>query len=280
MPLNALNLWRMHEYDTTLKSLLTRPDCAILRILTGSAICRWHNVELPEVRNLRVDLLGETANGDLVHIELQRDNNSGMVLRMAEYAFSIHRQFGKWPHQFVLYIGQAPLRMLARVESHALTFECGIADIRQFDAEPLLASPHLEDNIVAILARLHNERDSVRRILENIAEHNSTRRSLALSELTILAGLRKLGSVLGQEARNMPILDDIMDHDLLGPAIRQGREEGLHQGELRLLRFQIQERFGTIPEWASQRLETFTSSELEQMALKLFNAETIEDLFA
>jgi flagellar biosynthesis/type III secretory pathway protein FliH len=90
----------------------------------------------------------------------------------------------------------------------------------------------------------------------------------------------------------MPILDDIMDHDLLGPAIRQGREEGreqgreqgreegLHEGELRLLRFQIQKRFGTIPACASQRLETFTSSELEQLALKLFNAETIEDLFA
>jgi hypothetical protein len=28
----------------------------------------------------------------------------------------------------------------------------------------------------------------------------------------------------------MPILDDIMDHDLLGPAIRQGREAGREEG--------------------------------------------------
>jgi len=48
-------------------------------------IAPWLNVELPEVRNTRVDLLGETATGDLIHIELQSTNDPDMPLRMAEY---------------------------------------------------------------------------------------------------------------------------------------------------------------------------------------------------
>jgi hypothetical protein len=78
----------MHEYDIALKSLLMRPGGSLLPAITGLSIERWHNVELPEVRNLRVDLLGETASGALVHIELQRANDPAMIWCMAEYAFS------------------------------------------------------------------------------------------------------------------------------------------------------------------------------------------------
>lgn len=152
----------MHEYDIALKTLLMRPDGVVLARLTGASIERWHNVELPEVRNLRVDLLGETASGDLVHIELQRANDPAMIWRMAEYAFSIKRRFGRWPSQFVLYVGQPPLRMPARVSSASLTFECCMTDIREFDAEALLSSPRLEDNIFAVLAKLTDARHAVK----------------------------------------------------------------------------------------------------------------------
>ncbi|MDQ1469744.1 MAG: hypothetical protein QOJ99_1224 [Bryobacterales bacterium] len=87
----------MHEYDIALKSLLMRPGDSLLPAITGLPIERWHNVELSEVRNLRVDPLGETASGVLVHIELQRANDPAMIWHMAEYAFSINRQFGRWP---------------------------------------------------------------------------------------------------------------------------------------------------------------------------------------
>jgi hypothetical protein len=39
--------------------------------ITGFAIERWHNVEMPEVRSLRADMIGETAEASVVHIELQ-----------------------------------------------------------------------------------------------------------------------------------------------------------------------------------------------------------------
>ena len=52
-----------------------------MRELTGTAIVKWLDVELPKVQNLRLDLLGETITGDLVHLELQSGNNASMPLR-------------------------------------------------------------------------------------------------------------------------------------------------------------------------------------------------------
>src|SRR5262245_27153298 len=58
----------MHEYDTAFKLTLQHVDVTF-RELLGTAIARWHNVEFPQIRSTRADLLGETAAGDLVHIE-------------------------------------------------------------------------------------------------------------------------------------------------------------------------------------------------------------------
>ena len=53
----------MHEYDVALKRILTRPGSMLLTALTCSPSLRWLNVEAPLVRNLRVDLLGESPDG-------------------------------------------------------------------------------------------------------------------------------------------------------------------------------------------------------------------------
>src|SRR5205085_4845599 len=45
-----------------------------------------------------------------------------------------------------------------------------------------------------------------------------------------------------EEARKMPILNDILDHEVLGREYKRG----LQQGELTVLRRQIEKRFGSI----------------------------------
>jgi hypothetical protein len=293
-------MWSVHEYDTTLKALLTRPGSSALAALTGCTIESWHNVELPSVRSPRVDLLGETGAGELVHIELQSRNDPAMVLRMAEYAMAIHRSLGRWPQQFVLYAGQPEMAMPSHLETPALSFRCRIIDIRELDGEVLLNSPRLEDNLLAILTRLADERAAIQRILERIAGASHADRALALKQLTIIAGLRKLELAIGQETHNMPILDDIMDHDLFGPAIRkgiaQGMERGLEQGleqgiergmkrgmkdgELLIVTNLIRRRFGPISDATSQRLEALTPAQIEALSLRILDARTLEDLFA
>jgi hypothetical protein len=105
----------MHEYDITLKSVPRRLTGSVFLELTGFRVARWHNVELPEVRSRRADMLGETADGTLVHIELQSANESAMALRLLEYTTAIYGQFGRFPQQLVLYVGRAPLRMEERL---------------------------------------------------------------------------------------------------------------------------------------------------------------------
>ena len=80
----------MQEYDIALKLLLQSAAQTTLRDLTGVSVCHWLNVELPEVRGARVDLLGESDDGELVHIELQSTNDPRMALRMAEYYLSVY----------------------------------------------------------------------------------------------------------------------------------------------------------------------------------------------
>ena len=58
---------------------------------------RWHNAELPKVEQIRVDLLGETADGELIHIELQSTNDPLTALRMMEYSLRVYRLFGRFP---------------------------------------------------------------------------------------------------------------------------------------------------------------------------------------
>jgi hypothetical protein len=69
----------------------------------------------------------------------------------------------------------------------------------------------------------------------------------------------------------MPITDDIMDHDLLGPAIRPGG--------LNMVRRQATRLFGPIPEWPEDCLHCLSIPETENLSLRLYDAKTIEDLF-
>jgi predicted transposase YdaD len=257
-------------------------------------MARWHNVELPEVRALRVDMVGETMDGTLVQLELQSTNDGDMALRMAEYALAVYRHFRKFPQQIVLYVGKAPLGMTGFVASHSIEFRFRLVDIRELDGAALLADESAEANVIAILMRLGDRRAAVRTVLRRIAESDPDRRQIALREFIILAGLRHLGAIIEEETKTMPILDDIMDHDLLGPALRRGMQQGLEQGleqglqqgraqgrmegEQTVVMRQIEKRFGSVPAWARQRLEAMSAGEIEETALRLLDAQSLESL--
>src|ERR1022692_3008987 len=67
----------MQEYDVALKLLLQGSAKLTMRELTGTAIAKWLDVELPKVQNLRLDLLGQTVDGGLIHLELQSRQRCG-----------------------------------------------------------------------------------------------------------------------------------------------------------------------------------------------------------
>ena len=156
----------MQEYDVALKLLLQGSASLTMRALTGTAIAKWLDVELPKVQNLRLDLLGETVDGDLIHLELQSSNDATMPLRMAEYCLGVFRLFGRFPRQVVLYVGEPQMRMESGLRGPDVLFQYRLIDIRTLDGERLLESQEVGDNVIAILARLRDHEGAVRKIVE------------------------------------------------------------------------------------------------------------------
>ena len=94
----------------------------------------------------------------------------------------------------------------------------------------------------------------------------------------------------------MPITADIMDHKVIGPAIRkgiaQGMEKGLQKGleqglekgrrfeALNLLSRQIVERFGPVSPTHKKRLAKMSVADLEQLSIRLLRVNSVDKLFA
>ena len=268
----------MQEYDVALKLLFQGSAALTMRELTGTVVAKWLDVELPKVRNLRLDLLGETVDGGLVHVELQSGNDSAMPLRMAEYCLSVFRLFERFPRQIVLYVGEPALRMENELRGPGVLFQYRLIDIRTLDGDRLLESEDVGDNVIAILARLRDHEGAVRKIVERIAGLAVAERETALAQLLILAGSRRLAKIVEREARKMPIHIDILENEVLGPVFLKGRQEGLQTGERTVLRRLIEKRFGALPIWAGEKLEVLSTSELEDLSERVLDARNVDEL--
>ncbi|MDQ2899895.1 MAG: hypothetical protein M3Y07_08860 [Acidobacteriota bacterium] len=124
-----------------------------------------------------------------------------------------------------------------------VSFRYKVVDFRDLDGERLLASERVGDNVIAILTRLRDRGDAVREVVRRISELEGSQRELALEQLIISGGIRRLEEFIEREARKVPLLDDIMDNKVLGREYKRG----LQEGELTLLRRQIEKRFGAVP---------------------------------
>ena len=61
--------------------------------------------------------------------------------------------------------------------------------------------------------------------------------------------------------------------------IAKGMAKGIATGEARLLKRQLERRFGLLPEWASERLGCAKEEELEAWSEAILTAPTLEAVF-
>ena len=73
----------------------------------------------------------------------------------------------------------------------------------------------------------------------------------------------------------MPILNSILDHQVIGPAILQGWQEGRQE----ILRQMLEKCFGSLPPWAEVRLMSLSMSELDEVGVRLLDVTQLEELF-
>lgn len=155
-------------------------------------------------------------------------------------------------------------------------------DIRQLDTGDLLRSASLEDNVIAVLTRSGGSVEAIREILARISKARAEDRNRALVELTLLASLRRLETVIEQETNHMPVLGGVLDNKVLGReykrGLKTGIEKGMEKGERTLVAAQLRKRFGSLPTWAEEALSRLNADQLEQVALRLLDVRTLEEV--
>jgi hypothetical protein len=171
-------------------------------------------------------------------------------------------------------VGEPELHMETALRGPGVSFEYRLIDIRTLDGDRLIESADVGDNVIAILARLRDDKEAVHRIFARIAGLAAAERETALALLTILSGLRPLWATVEQETRKMPIDVDIREHGFLGPIIKDAERKG----ELTVLRWQIEKRFGALPRWAAEKLTSLSASELEDLIVRVLDARSVEEL--
>jgi hypothetical protein len=163
----------------------------MLRILANFVVTRWLDLEVKVVEERTLDLLAEAADGRLLHIELQSDNDAKMPLRMMDYGAKAGLQLnGRYPIQVLVYVGKEPLRMSGEFAPNGdPMFHYKVVDIRDLNAKALLDSDRIADNILAILAKPGGEQEAIREVVRRTAALGERERRSKLEQLSILAGL-------------------------------------------------------------------------------------------
>lgn len=102
-------------------------------------------------------MLGEAADGSLIHIELQSRNDAAIAARMLVYATGILQAYERLPRQVLLYVGLAPLAMPAVLEGPTVRCQFTALDIRTIDSDALLESPEIGDAVGGTITRRTQE---------------------------------------------------------------------------------------------------------------------------
>jgi len=254
------------QFDVSLKLLFQRSRGLVARELFGGPVETWLNVELPTIQNPRVDMLARAADGCLRHVELESHNSAELPRRVAEYYLGFHRHLKAHVDMVVLYVGREPLRMTSRFQTPSMLFEYRLLDIREFDGEPLVESEDLGDNMLALLTDFDPER-VLQRVEARLRDLEAGEKSDAARLFVVLSGLRGLAKAVGGRIGMI----NIMENEVLGPAILKG--------ECNILSAMLEEKFGPLPEWVMEKLQSAKGNQLIDWGKRAMRANDLESVF-
>lgn len=117
---------------------------------------------------------------------------------------------------------------------------------------------------------------------------NSEDQAWASGTLLLLSGILGIEETVDARLKEVGMIN-VMENKVLGPLIlkrceeaeqvgrSQGMQQGMQQGRLDLLREQLTEKFGSLPPWATQRLEAASADDLHTWAKRVLHGTTLED---
>jgi hypothetical protein len=268
------------RYDVSLKALFLREgDGIIRRRRFGGRVTEHLSTEQPQVLNNRADMVVRTEDGSLHHVEFQVANEVGFGRRMFGYYAYLLSAYDQHVVQTVLYLGQEPLRLDTGYRTPSMDFRFEIINLRELEAERLLASDDWADIALALLAKGNRER-ALEVAVARLRRMQREERAWASGTLLLLSGILKIEDTVNERMKEAGMIN-LMENKVVGPMILQaeqkGRSEGRHEGMQGLLLDLLREKFGALPEWATERLRSASSEELHVWAKRVLHSASLEE---
>ncbi|MEO5348014.1 MAG: DUF4351 domain-containing protein [Magnetococcus sp. YQC-9] len=271
------------QYDTTLKDLFEHLPQTLLRILSGLQAIELLSVEFASTQKRLPDLVFRMEDGSILHLELQ-SSSEGMDWRMLMYYSLIRQRYpGSDLIQKVLYVGLDPWEPRAAIDEKNLSFRYEVVDIRTIDCWQLMASPLLEENILAILCRMDQQEETIHELLYRISELPTKARADALAKLFVLSRLRRLETIIKKEAEEMALTFNVMENDVLRPLFMKAQmdseQKGLQDGKTDTLLKQMRRKFGQTPDWVAEKVQAASLEQIEAWSDNFVFANSVDEVF-
>ncbi|MGK7940750.1 MAG: Rpn family recombination-promoting nuclease/putative transposase [Crocosphaera sp.] len=265
-------------YDSTCKFIAINYSKELATWLLGTPM------ELTEIQPselslepIRADtLIFLEAENIVLHIEFQTAPKEDIPFRMLDYAVRLYRRYEqKNIHQVVIYLrkNQSPLVKQNYYQRGETNHKFNVIRLWETPSESLLTSPGLFP--FAILSQVEDREKFLSQIAQEIDKisDNAEKSNLAAST-SILAGL-----VLRKEIIQRLLRNDIMKESVIYQEIKsEGREEGRREGETNLLLRQLNRRIGDISSELSQKIQSLSIEQLENLGEALLDFQSKEDL--
>jgi len=217
-------------YDIPLRRLIKDIPVNFLRLVFNKSFdpnkAKFLDVKLPKLFEREADLIVE-HKGEIYHLELQSTDDPKMGLRMLYYHLLILENYGKTPHQAVVYVGEKPLkRMSLIVETSTLRFEYRLIDLNKVDCSLLLTSNEPSDGVLSILCKMENENRTLKELLTKFLALPQLKREKYLNYLFHIARLRpKRLNIPHREVQKMPITIDLEKDPLFLEGVEKTKRE-------------------------------------------------------
>jgi len=163
-------------------------------------------------------------------------------------------------------------------ETPSMRYEFRILDLKTWNGEQLLASEDWGDNVLALLTAVEQER-VLQRVEEQGRKLEGEEQQNAANLFVIISGIMGIEETVVKRVHMI----DIMENKVLGPAIRQGIEQGkalgIELGQMQALSRQLTKKFGPLPDPVMTRLHGASEAELLSWIDRVLTARTLDEVF-
>ena len=260
------------KYDNLLKTIFFDAMPALLRLLECAPVVEYLTVEFPRKHKMVADMVARLADGRILHLEFQVENDPEMHWRCYHYFGAISQ---RWPKadvvQVVIYLGRGPLTMQPRIRKRTCKYDYSILNMQDVPARVFLNSPRSAERALAVVSKSARPRETIRRILASWKSLPENELRENVDRLRTLSQLREQEIMTVEEVERMPF-----DLDITESAIYKMAQA---QEARRILLRRLERRFGPLSRSMHKRIDEAKKAELDRWIDQSDSAENLADVF-